>query len=87
MILISFRLRAWPVVPWTRSLPRHLPVWPAREKPGAVTRPSFQRNCRGYLFVPESRYTVKIFFPNVFFPSVFFPSVLSRRFVEECRST
>jgi hypothetical protein len=40
-------------------------------------RPGFQRDFRGYLFVPESRYIVKIFVP----------SVLWRRFVGDCRST
>jgi hypothetical protein len=35
----------------------------ANEKPGAVTRPGFLRNSRGYLFILESRYIVNIFFP------------------------
>jgi hypothetical protein len=45
----------------------------ATKKPGAVTRPGFRRTFGGYLFVLESRYVVKIFFP------VFFPSSIPRR--------
>src|SRR5258708_30081720 len=41
------------------------PGVPERKKmPGAVARPSLQHYCRGYLFVPESRYIVKILFPS-----------------------
>ena len=45
---------------------------PRNEKPGAVSRPGFQHTCKGYLFVPESRVIVKIFFPTEFFSGELF---------------
>ena len=46
-----------------------------KKMPGAVARPGFQHDRRGYLFVPESRYIVKILFPICF--RVFFEPVAS----------
>ena len=31
------------------------------ENPARLSRPGFQHTCKGYLFVPESRFIVKIF--------------------------
>ena len=67
MILICFPGSSMADRALDKTAARHLPVWPAREKPGAVARPGFQHTCKGYLFMPESRFIVKIFFPKFSF--------------------
>jgi hypothetical protein len=54
------------------GLSARVPRVRAMKNPARFPGRAFEHTCKGYLFVPESRFIVKIFFPTEFFSGELF---------------